>query len=176
MTEYDYESLGLVAGLEIHQQLDTETKLFCACPTTLRDPDEATRTVTRYLHPTKSELGEIDEAAAEESQIDREFEYLAFDSTCLVEEDDEPPHRLDSEAQEVALEIAQLLDTTVVDRAHVMRKIVVDGSNTGGFQRTALMATDGEIETDKGPVRVSDLMLEEESAQRVEETERGVRY
>jgi glutamyl-tRNA(Gln) amidotransferase subunit E len=176
MTDYDYESLGLVAGLEIHQQLDTGTKLFCACPTRLRDPDEATRTVTRYLHPTKSELGEIDEAAAEESQIDREFEYLAFDSTCLVEEDDEPPHRLDSEAQAVALEIAQLLDMAVVDRAHVMRKIVVDGSNTGGFQRTALMATDGEIETDEGSVRVSDLMLEEESAQRVEETEAGVRY
>ncbi|HKL30556.1 MAG TPA: Glu-tRNA(Gln) amidotransferase subunit GatE [Natrialbaceae archaeon] len=176
MTDYDYESLGLVAGLEIHQQLDTETKLFCGCPTRLRDPGEATRTVTRYLHPTKSELGEIDEAAAEESQIDREFEYLAFDSTCLVEEDDEPPHRLDSEAQEVALEVAQLLDMAVVDRAHVMRKIVVDGSNTGGFQRTALMATDGEIETDEGPVRVSDLMLEEESAQRVEETEKGVRY
>ncbi|MEF8756778.1 MAG: Glu-tRNA(Gln) amidotransferase subunit GatE [Halobacteriales archaeon] len=176
MTDYDYESLGLVAGLEIHQQLDTETKLFCGCPTTLRDPDAATRTVTRYLHPTKSELGEIDEAAREESQIDREFEYLAFDTTCLVEEDDEPPHRLDEEARDVALEIAQLLDMTVVDRAHVMRKIVVDGSNTGGFQRTALMATDGEIETDEGPVRVSDLMLEEESAQRVEETAAGVRY
>ena len=176
MTEYDYESLGLVAGLEIHQQLDTGTKLFCECPTTLRDPDAATRTVTRYLHPTKSELGEIDEAAKEESQIDREFEYLAFDTTCLVEEDDEPPHRLDGEAREVALEIAQLLDMAVVDRAHVMRKIVVDGSNTGGFQRTALMATDGEIETEEGPVRVSDLMLEEESAQRVEETDAGVRY
>jgi glutamyl-tRNA(Gln) amidotransferase subunit E len=176
MTEYDYESLGLVAGLEIHQQLDTETKLFCECPTSLRDPGAATRTVTRYLHPTRSELGEIDEAAKEESQIDREFEYLAFDTTCLVEEDDEPPHRLDGEAREVALEIAQLLDMVVVDRAHVMRKIVVDGSNTGGFQRTALMATDGEIETDEGPVRVSDLMLEEESAQRVEETETGVRY
>ncbi|MFT4957239.1 MAG: glutamyl-tRNA(Gln) amidotransferase subunit E [Halobacteriales archaeon] len=176
MTEYDYESLGLVAGLEIHQQLDTETKLFCGCPTSLQDPDEATRTVTRYLHPTKSELGEIDEAAAEESQIDREFEYLAFDSTCLVEEDDEPPHRFDDEAQAVALQVATLLDMTVVDRAHVMRKIVVDGSNTGGFQRTALMATDGEIDTDEGSVRVADLMLEEESAQRVEETEQGVRY
>jgi glutamyl-tRNA(Gln) amidotransferase subunit E len=176
MTDYDYEALGLVAGLEIHQQLDTETKLFCGCPTTLREPEEANRTVTRYLHPTKSELGEIDEAAREESQLDREFEYLTFDTTCLVEEDDEPPHRLDREAREVALEIAQLLDMTVVDRAHVMRKIVVDGSNTGGFQRTALMATDGEIETEDGPVRVSDLMLEEESAQRVEETERGVRF
>jgi len=176
MTEYDYADLGLVAGLEIHQQLDTATKLFCSCPTELREPEDAARTFTRYLHPTASELGEIDEAAVEESRVDREFEYLAYDSTCLVEEDDEPPHRLDEEALRVTLEIAQLLDMTPVDQGHVMRKIVVDGSNTTGFQRTMLAATDGVIETDDGQVRIEDLMLEEESAQRVEETEAGVRY
>jgi len=176
MTEYDYDELGLVAGLEIHQQLDTATKLFCSCPTDLREPEEAVRSFRRYLHPTKSELGEIDEAALEESQVDREFEYLSYDSTCLVEEDDEPPARVDDEAQSVALEIAQLMDMTPVDVAHVMRKIVVDGSNTSGFQRSMEVATDGELETGEGVVRVADLMLEEESAQRVEETEEGVRY
>ena len=176
MSEYDYDNLGLVAGLEIHQQLDTETKLFCNCPTRLREPEEARRTFTRYLHPTKSELGELDQAAVEESRVDREFEYLAFDSTCLVEEDDEPPRRVDTEAIETTLEIAQLLDMEPVDQAHVMRKIVVDGSNTTGFQRTMLTATDGVIETDEGPVGIEDLMLEEESAQRVEETDAGVRY
>ncbi len=176
MTDYDYEALGLVAGLEIHQQLDTASKLFCACPTVLREPGDASRRFTRYLHPTKSELGELDEAAVEESMVDREFEYLAYDSTCLVEADDEPPHRVDSEATSVALEIATLLDMDPVDQAHVMRKIVVDGSNTSGFQRTMLVATDGVIETDDGPVGVEDLMLEEESAQRVSETDSGVRY
>ncbi|MCU4799708.1 Glu-tRNA(Gln) amidotransferase subunit GatE [Halobacteria archaeon HArc-gm2] len=176
MTEYDYEDLGLVAGLEIHQQLDTDTKLFCECPTDIRDPGEATRTFTRYLHPTKSELGEIDQAALEESMVDREFEYLGYDSTCLVEEDDEPPHRVDREAMDVVMEIAQLLDMTLVDVVHVMRKIVVDGSNTTGFQRSMLVANEGEIETSEGPVGVEDMMLEEESAQRVEETEDGVRY
>jgi glutamyl-tRNA(Gln) amidotransferase subunit E len=176
MSEYDYEALGLVAGLEIHQQLDTATKLFCACPTERREPAEATRTFSRYLHPTKSELGELDEAAVEESQVDREFEYLAFDTTCLVEEDDEPPHRIDDEALDVAMQIATLLDMTAVDQAHVMRKIVVDGSNTSGFQRTTLVGQDGEIETGEGPVGVEDLLLEEESAGRVEETEDGVRY
>jgi glutamyl-tRNA(Gln) amidotransferase subunit E len=176
MTDYDYEELGLVAGLEIHQQLDTETKLFCDCPTALREPEEATRRFTRYLHPTKSELGEIDEAALEESQVEREFEYLTYDTTCLVEEDDEPPRRLDAEALEVSLEIAQLLDMNPIDQAHVMRKIVVDGSNTTGFQRTSKIAADGVIETEKGPVGIEDLMLEEESAQRVGETEDGVRY
>ncbi len=176
MTDYDYAELGLVAGLEIHQQLDTDTKLFCACPTALREPEEAARTFSRYLHPTASELGEIDQAAVEESRVDREFDYLAYDTTCLVEADDEPPHRLEEEALAVTLEIAQLLDMTPVDQGHVMRKIVVDGSNTTGFQRTMLAATDGVIETDDGQVRIEDLMLEEESAQRVEETESGVRY
>jgi len=176
MTEYDYESLGLVAGLEIHQQLDTATKLFCRCPTTIREPAESTRRFTRYLHPTKSELGEIDDAALEESRVDREFEYLAYDSTCLVEEDDEPPRRVDREAMDVTLEIAQLLEMSPVDEAHVMRKIVVDGSNTTGFQRSMLVATDGVIETSDGPVGVEDLLLEEESCQRVAETENGVRY
>ena len=176
MTEYDYEELGLVAGLEIHQQLDTATKLFCGCPTQIREPEAADRSFTRYLHPTKSELGEIDAAALEESMVDREFEYLSYDTTCLVEADDEPPHRVDREAMEVSLEIAQLLDMEAIDQAQVMRKIVVDGSNTTGFQRTMLVATDGEIQTDDGPVGVEDMMLEEESAQRVEETERGVRY
>ncbi|MFC7141625.1 Glu-tRNA(Gln) amidotransferase subunit GatE [Halosimplex aquaticum] len=174
--DYDYEDLGLVAGLEIHQQLDTAHKLFCPCPTELREPEAAQRTFTRYLHPTKSELGEIDEAALEESMVDREFEYLAYDTTCLVEEDDEPPHRVDREAMDVTMEIAQLLDATVADQVHVMRKIVVDGSNTTGFQRTMRVAGDGAIETDEGTVRIEDLMLEEESAQRVEETDAGVRY
>ncbi|QRV15206.1 Glu-tRNA(Gln) amidotransferase subunit GatE [Haloterrigena salifodinae] len=176
MSEYDYDELGLVAGLEIHQQLDTATKLFCQCPTELREPEESTRSFTRYLHPTRSELGEIDQAALEESKVDREFEYLAYDTTCLVEEDDEPPHELDAEALETALEIAQLMDMKPVDQAHVMRKIVVDGSNTTGFQRSTLIATEGEIETSEGAVGIEDMLLEEESAQRVEETDDGVRY
>ena len=174
--DYDYAELGLVAGLEIHQQLDTDAKLFCGCPTELREPEDAVRTFTRYLHPTKSELGEIDEAALEETTVDREFEYLTYDTTCLVEEDDEPPARVDDEALATTLEIAQLLDAVVADRVHVMRKIVVDGSNTTGFQRTMRVAGDGAIETPQGEVRIDDLMLEEESAQRVAAADAGVRY
>jgi glutamyl-tRNA(Gln) amidotransferase subunit E len=176
MSAHDYADLGLVAGLEIHQQLDTSRKLFCECPTERREPDEAERTLTRYLHPTKSELGELDDAALEESRVDREFEYLGFDTTCLVEEDDEPPSRLSREALDVTMQIAALLDMDVVDQAHVMRKLVIDGSNTSGFQRTTLVAQAGEISTSEGPVSIEDLLLEEESAQRVEATEAGVRW
>ncbi len=175
-SEYDYESLGLVAGLEIHQQLDTETKLFCESPTAIREPEASDRTITRFLHPTKSELGELDDAALEESRVDREFEYLAYDTTCLVEEDDEPPTEVDSEALTVAMQIASLLDMQIVDQLHVMRKLVIDGSNTSGFQRTMLLGQEGQIETSEGPVSVVDLLLEEESAQRVEEREEGVLY
>ena len=173
---YDYEALGLIAGLEIHQQLDTETKLFCESPTELREPEESNRTISRFLHPTKSELGELDDAALEESRVDREFEYLAYDSTCLVEEDDEPPTEVDSEALSVAMQIASLLDMDIVDQLHVMRKLVIDGSNTSGFQRSMLLGQEGEIETSEGPVSIVDLLLEEESAQRVEEYDGGVRY
>ena len=176
MSEHDHEELGLVAGLEIHQQLDTATKLFCDSPTVERDPAEADRELTRRLHPTKSELGELDQAALEESRVDREFTYLAYDTTCLVEEDDEPPRRVDEEALSVALQIADLLGVRVVDQAHVMRKLVIDGSNTSGFQRSILLGQDGAIETADGPVSIEDLMLEEESAKRVEETDDGVVY
>jgi glutamyl-tRNA(Gln) amidotransferase subunit E len=172
----DYEGLGLVAGLEIHQQLDTDSKLFCACPTERREPETATRRFHRSLHPTESELGEVDAAAVEESRVEREFEYLAYDSTCLVEADEEPPGRIDEEAIDVSLAIAALLDATPVDGAQVMRKIVVDGSNTSGFQRSALLATGGVIETPEGRVGIDDLLLEEESAARVGETDAGVRY
>jgi glutamyl-tRNA(Gln) amidotransferase subunit E len=174
--DHDYEELGLVAGLEIHQQLDTDSKLFCGCPTDRRDPEDATHRFRRYLHPTRSELGEIDVAALEEASVEREFEYLAFDSTCLVEADEEPPHRIDDEAIHTVLEIAALLDMTPVDEAHVMRKIVVDGSNTSGFQRSARVAGDGEISTSEGAVGIEDMELEEESAGRVAETDSGVRY
>ena len=175
-SEYDYESLGLVAGLEIHQQLDTDTKLFCDSPTEIREPEASERTITRFLHPTKSELGELDDAALEESRVDREFEYLAYDTTCLVEEDDEPPTEVDAEALAVAMQIASLMDMHIVDQIHVMRKLVIDGSNTSGFQRTMLLGQEGEIQTSDGPVSIVDLLLEEESAQRVEERDDGVLY
>ena len=175
-SEYDYESLGLVAGLEIHQQLDTDTKLFCGSPTEIREPEASDRTITRFLHPTKSELGELDDAALEESRVDREFEYLAYDTTCLVEEDDEPPTEVDAEALAVAMQIASLMEMDIVDQIHVMRKLVIDGSNTSGFQRTMLLGQEGEIQTSGGPVSIVDLLLEEESAQRVEERDDGVLY
>ena len=163
----DYEKLGLKMGLEVHQQLNTEKKLFCPCKCELTDkkPDY---TLLRLLRPTQSELGKIDRAAFEESRRKLKFMYESYDhETCLVEADDEPPHPLNKEALEIALTIASLLNMNIVDEFHTMRKQVIDGSNTGGFQRTGLVATDGHLETDYGTVLIENLCLEEDAARRM---------
>ena len=163
----DYEALGLKAGLEIHQQLNTEHKLFCRCPTLLRDTSESDFEFYRYLRPTQSEMGETDRAALEEAKVVRKFRYKAYPSTCLVENDEEPPRELNEEAIDTTLMITRLLHMQPVDELHTMRKIVIDGSNTAGFQRTALAATAGYIETSEGRVGMDVLCLEEDAAQRV---------
>ncbi|MGB2841127.1 MAG: Glu-tRNA(Gln) amidotransferase subunit GatE [Halobacteriota archaeon] len=174
--EIDYREIGLKAGLEIHQQLDTRTKLFCKCPTTLRDKKESRFSFKRYLRASKSEMGEVDEAAREEERYSRTFIYKGYDSTCLVENDEQPPRELNREAIDVSLEVALLLNMNPVDEVHTMRKIVIDGSNTCGFQRTALLATDGRLSTEEGLVRVDSLSLEEDAAQKIETGSDAVGY
>ncbi|MEM2924872.1 MAG: Glu-tRNA(Gln) amidotransferase subunit GatE [Methanocellales archaeon] len=161
----DFEKLGLKAGLEIHQQLDTKAKLFCNCPTKLRNIEDSNGEFTRYLQPMQSELGEVDQAALAEAVLKRKFIYKTYDTTCLVENDEEPPRCMNEEALKISLEIALLLNMQIVEQVHVMRKIVIDGSNTSGFQRTALVATNGYVETSEGRVRINSLCLEEEAAQ-----------
>ncbi len=163
----DYDKLGLKMGLEIHQQLNTKTKLFCPCECELTDKKPKYR-VLRNLRPTQSELGKIDRAAFEESRRKLTFLYDAYPHhTCLVESDDEPPHPLNQEALEIGLIIASLLNMNVVDEFHTMRKQVIDGSNTGGFQRTGLVATDGYMDTEYGKVVIENLCLEEDAARRM---------
>ncbi len=161
------------SGLEIHQQLATK-KLFCDCESKLSD--NVIYKFERVLRPTQSEMGEIDKAAIEESLKHRKFIYEATDNSCLVEADEEPPHDLNREALDVALTVALMLHTKIVDEIHVMRKIVIDGSNTSGFQRTALIAMDGYIETSFGKVRIPTICLEEEAARKIEEKDDYVVY
>ena len=143
----DYKALGLVAGIEIHQQLDTKEKLFCHCPTTLREIAEHNGEFSRYLRATESEMGEIDRAAKEEMKHDRKFRYYTYDTTCLVENDEEPPAPLNDEALAVCLTIGKMFGMTPIPQVHMMRKLVIDGSNTSGFQRTALSRSTGHSRT-----------------------------
>ncbi len=175
-SKYDYKTLGLMSGLEIHQQLNTKEKLFCGCPTVLRDVEDSNFEFFRYLRPTRSEMGEVDRAAAEEAMLTKQFVYKAYDTTCLVENDEEPPRELNPEALDLTLQIAKLMNMDPFDEVFTMRKIVIDGSNTSGFQRTALVSTDGYIETTQGKVGVGVLCLEEDAAQRVENKVDSVIY
>lgn len=155
-------------GFEIHQQLDTK-KLFCSSPSKLRD-DEAEFDVQRRLRPTQSELGVVDDAAMKEFLKGKSFVYKGYnDSICLVELDEEPPRGPNEDAVEAVLTIALLLNAHVVDEIHFMRKLVIDGSNTTGFQRTAVIAFGGYIETSQGRVKITSIALEEEAARKVSE-------
>lgn len=175
MKDLDYEELGLKVGFEIHQELHTH-KLFCNCPSVLQD-DDPPMVVDRELRPTESELGEIDRAALAEAAKSKRFKYEVHpEIVCLVELDEEPPHPVNEEARDIALEASLLLNATPVDEAHIMRKTVIDGSNTAGFQRTVLIATDGQLEVGGDEIGLSTICLEEDAARKREEGSGFVKY
>ncbi len=164
-----------MVGLEIHQQLSTG-KLFCRCPSDLEE--EVSGTFVRRLRATKSEMGEIDQAALAEAQKDQLYTYeMTPLSTCLVDADEEPPHEMNPAALDVALTMLMMSSMDAVDEVLVMRKIVVDGSNTTGFQRTALVAGGGALPmADGSRVRLQSLCVEEDSAREIEENAGSVVY
>ena len=170
------ESIGLKVGIEFHQMLDTKEKLFCNCPTSLVKEFKGS-IVRRRLKATRSELGEVDRAAMLEEIRGREYVYEApHEASCLVELDEEPPHNINREALETALKIALALHADPVDEIHVMRKIVIDGSNTTGFQRTALIALGGYIDIGTKKVPIQTICLEEDAARKISESEGEVVY
>ena len=176
--EIDYAKAGLKVGLEIHQQLNTQTKLFCSCkPELFKEEPEIT--FLRRLRPTQSELGQVDPAAYFEFQKGINILYEANRATsCLVEMDEEPPHPLNMEAVETVLTAALIMNAEPVDEVHVMRKTVIDGSNTTGFQRTCVIALDGWIKIDNKVVPIQHASLEEDAARKTGEEEKGkvIRY
>ncbi len=172
---FDPEASQLRVGLEIHQQLATSTKLFCPCP--IVKSDELPLSFERRLRPTQSELGQIDPAAVFEFNKGRVNLYKWNpESACLVDADEEPPHPPNAEAIETAVLMAQVLGSNVVDEVHVMRKLVIDGSNTSGFQRTAIIALGGALPVDGVSVGVQTITVEEDSSRVLKEGAQAREY
>jgi len=173
---FDYSALGLRVGLEVHRQLDTSHKLFCDCPTIL-STKPPTLTIERRLRPTQSELGQIDPAVLFEFHKGRTIRYEADpETTDLVELDEEPPHRLNEEAIDIALTITALFNARPMDEIHVMRKVVIDGSNTTGFQRTAIISLNGKLNVDGKEIPIQQITLEEDSGRKTGESKNSVTF
>ena len=175
MTQHDYAKLGLKCGLEIHQQLEGR-KLFSHCATTIRD-DEPEGTIVRRLRAVAGEEGHVDVAAIGEMRKERSFVYEYYNNgTSLVELDEAPPVPLNHDALMATLQLSKLVQATPVDQAHVMRKTVIDGSNTSGFQRTALIARNGMLRSSSGDITIPTICLEEDAARIIGQTADVVTY
>jgi len=173
----DYKELGLMCGLELHQQLDTN-KLFCNCKSILiKDDTNPDFSVSRKLHAVTSEAGEMDATASHEQKKDKTFIYRGFNAcNCLVELDCQPPLQPNQDALVISMIISKLTNSTLVPKTYVMRKQVVDGSNVSGFQRTMMISTDGYIDFDFGRVRINKILLEEDAARAIERGDKEVIY
>jgi glutamyl-tRNA(Gln) amidotransferase subunit E len=173
MTPGDYDAVGFMSGLEVHQQLRTTSKLFCRCPAGRRVTVYHAE-VLRHMRPTLSELGEYDGTALMEFKTKKEIVYrLERGTVCTYEMDDTPPFEIDEEAVRGAIEIAQLCNLNLVSELHVMRKQYLDGSIPTGFQRTAMVGLTGtvpfrvpELGVDR-ELRIRQLSLEEDSCREV---------
>ena len=163
MEKFSIKDLGVKVGLEIHQQLATNKKLFCNCTPT--ESDDYSIKFQRKLRASKSELGEFDPAALFESTKSKTIMYYANEeSSCLVEQDEEPPHELDKDAKRIALIISASLKSNIFSEIYPMRKTVIDGSNTTGFQRTMLISQGGFYNVGKKKIGIQSICLEEDAA------------
>ena len=169
MAEFDYQKLSLLCGLEIHQQLDSKTKLFCRCPGKLQGTREPDFTLKRTMRPVLGEMGTYDKAMLTEYEKDMAIIYEGYnDVICTYEMDETPPFDCNAEARNIAIQIALLLNSDIIEEMHVCRKNYLDGSVPGGFQRTMIIGKDGYVELENGKrIGVDFLSLEEDAARKI---------
>lgn len=168
-TQADYDRIGFKSGLEVHQQLKTKKKLFCNCPAGLYNPKgEYDAEIIRHMRPTMSELGEYDGTALMEFKTKKQIIYHIKNQTaCTYDIDDTPPFPLNREALDIALEISLLCKLNIVGEVHIIRKQYLDGSIPTGFQRTAILGVEGEIQLRNKKVRLIQISIEEDSCREV---------
>ncbi|MFK5856878.1 MAG: Glu-tRNA(Gln) amidotransferase subunit GatE [Bacteroidota bacterium] len=168
-TQSTYDSLGFMSGLEVHQQLLTDEKLFCHCPAGIfNHNDDYDAEIVRHMRPTLSELGEYDGTALMEFKTRKEIIYrINNENACTYEVDDTPPFPINMEALEKALEISLLSKLNVVGEVHITRKQYLDGSIPTGFQRTAILGVEGELELPNKKIRLIQLSIEEDSCREI---------
>ena len=159
-------------GLEVHMQIDVG-KLFCKCNTEGQLLEES---FIRRLHSSSGEIGSKDISTYYEEARDRLFKYIVSENSCLVEADEEPPLEINRKALKAALAMSMAFSSSIMDRVSVMRKVVIDGSNTSGFQRTSLIGIGGEIKSGKAKAGITAICLEEDSCRKVEEKANMVVY
>ena len=167
MDYVNFQKIGLLVGIEIHQQLLTSKKLFCNCNNC--DDNNTKKIILRKLRISKGELGRYDQSTLFEKTKFKTILYSATKNSCLVEEDEEPPHNLNTNAKYIALIIATNLNSNIFTEAYVMRKTVIDGSNTSGFQRSILISSGGQIKINNKNVQIQTICLEEDSARLVKD-------
>jgi Glu-tRNA(Gln) amidotransferase subunit E-like FAD-binding protein len=171
----DYSSVGLKCGLEIHQQLSGR-KLFSNkfSKLTKESPDSL---IKRNLRSSSNERGISDTAALYETKKNLDYYYeIHNNNTSLIELDEEPPKLISESALSTAIAVSKLLNCTIIPNIQIMRKTVIDGSNTSGFQRTGVVGINGYIKTSKGNVSINSVIIEEDSARRISETKDSVTY
>ncbi len=173
--KFDYEKLGFKAGLEVHQQLDTR-KLFSRTKSELSEAQDFF--VERKLRPVASELGEYDKTSLEAFKRSETFVYTGNKKNIsLIELDEEPPQPLDKDALRTVLEISLLCNSKPVSKSIVMRKTVIDGSNTSAFQRTMMISLGGELKISGGKkIGVQTIILEEDAARPLKKEDRKIFY
>ncbi len=168
-TQETYDSLGFMSGLEVHQQLLTNEKLFCHCPAGIfHQHDDYDAELIRHMRPTLSELGEYDGTALMEFRTKKEIVYrINNENACTYEVDDTPPFPINMDALEKALEISLLSKLNIVGEVHITRKQYLDGSIPTGFQRTAILGVEGELELPNKKIRLIQLSIEEDSCREI---------
>lgn len=168
-TAKTYSDLGFKCGLEIHQQLKTDKKLFCRCPVGVyQKGEDYDAEVIRHMRPTLSEMGEYDGTALMERKTKKNIIYrLKNESACTYDIDDTPPFPINRRALDIAVEIALMLKTNIVGELHITRKQYLDGSIPTGFQRTAIVGIDGEIPLKNKKIRIIQLSIEEDACREV---------